>query len=135
MAQVLPPGGARVRALVSNDDIARVRAQSGPVTVQLAYQADKPLDARMERAVPQATRNLPSAALGDRAGGPLATDATDTTGRTAVQARFAFDLLLPEGTDARVGARAMVRFEHGHAVAAQVLMRKAREAFLRHLPQ
>jgi putative peptide zinc metalloprotease protein len=135
LAQVLPPGGARVRALVSNDDVARVREQSGPITVQLAYQADERLDARMERAVPQATRSLPSAALGDRAGGPLATDAADSTGRTAVQARFAFDLQLPEGADARVGARAMVRFDHGHAVAAEVLLRKAREALLRHLPQ
>jgi putative peptide zinc metalloprotease protein len=135
LAQVLPPGGARVRALVSNDDVARVREQPGAIAVQLAYRADQPLSASIERAVPQASRSLPSAAMGERAGGPLPIDASDTTGRTAAQARFAFDLRLPEGADARVGARAMVSFEHGHAVAADVLLRKGREALLRHLPK
>jgi putative peptide zinc metalloprotease protein len=135
VAQILPSSGARVRALVSNDDVARVREQTGDISVQLVYQPDDWLEARLERAVPRSSRNMPSAALGDRSGGPLATDSSDNTGRTAAQARFAFDLLLPPGADARVGARAMVRFEHGYAMAAEILWREAREALLRHLPQ
>jgi putative peptide zinc metalloprotease protein len=135
LAQILPPGGVRVRALVSNDDVARVREGTRDITVQLAHQPDRELQARIERVIPQASRQLPSAAMGDRAGGPLPTDPSDSTGRTGSQARFAFDLLLPEDADARVGTRAMVRFEHGHAMAVEVLWRKAREALLRHLPQ
>lgn len=132
LAQVLPPGAPRVRALVRNEDVARVRERPGEVSVALAHRDEAPLPAQVALAVPRATRDLPTAALGDRVGGPLLTDPTDATGRTAVEARFIYDLRLPEGTDARVGARAMVTFEHGRTVAASALARIARETFLRH---
>jgi putative peptide zinc metalloprotease protein len=135
LAQVLPAGAARVRALVRNEDVARVRNGVDAIAVTLAHRPDTPLPATVERAVPRATRELPSPALGRPAGGPLATDPSDRDGRTAVEPRFAFDLRLPEGEDARVGTRVMVRFDHGHTVAAAVLAREARELFLRHVSE
>ncbi|MBL8327950.1 MAG: HlyD family efflux transporter periplasmic adaptor subunit [Rubrivivax sp.] len=132
VAQVLTPGAARVRALVRNEDVARVRAQPGEIGVRLAHDQGPPQPAVIERAVPRATRELPSAAFGERAGGPLRTDPADSSGRTAAEARFVVDLRLPEGVEARVGTRALVSFEHGHTVAAAVLARLARQTFLRH---
>jgi putative peptide zinc metalloprotease protein len=132
VAQVLPPGAPRVRVLVRNEDVARVRERPGDIAVQLAHAAATPLPAVVERAVPRASRELPSPALGTVAGGPLLTDPSDASGRTAAQPRFAFDLQLAEGVDARVGARALVTFEHGQTVAAALLARLVRELFLRH---
>lgn len=132
LAQVLPPGAARVRALVRNEAIGRVRAEPGEVAVTLAQRADESLPAVVERLVPRATRELPSAALGEPAGGPVRVDPADPQGRTAAEPRFVVDLRLPEGIEARVGTRAMVSFEHGHTVAADLLVRTARELLLRH---
>jgi hypothetical protein len=50
----------------------------------------------------------------------------------ALQPRFVFDLALPEGVAAPVGARAMVTFVHGRASGADWLARAWRQAFLRH---
>jgi putative peptide zinc metalloprotease protein len=132
VAQVLPPGAPRVRALVRNEDVERVRDRPGEIEVTLAHAQSGRITAVLERAVPRASRDLPSAALGQRSGGPLATDAGDATGRTAQLPRFAFDLRLPEGVDARIGTRAMVTFEHGSTALAGVLRRLWRETFLRH---
>jgi putative peptide zinc metalloprotease protein len=132
LAQVLPPGAARVRALVRNEDVARVRERPGEIGVVLAQADARRQPAQVERAVPRASRELPSAAMGQRSGGPLLTDPSDSSGRTAAEARFAYDLRLPDGVTARVGTRAMVTFEHGRTVAAAVLARIARETFLRH---
>ena len=132
VAQVLPPGAARVRALVRNEDVARVRDRPGEIAVRLAHAGTTAVPAVVERAVPRASRELPSPALGSLAGGPLPTDPADRSGRTAAEPRFAFDLRLPEGVDARVGTRVMVSFEHGRTVAATLLARRTRELFLRH---
>ncbi len=133
VAQVLPPGPARVRALVRNDDVARVRRQPGTIAVQLAHNRQPAFEAALERAIPRGSRELPSAALGERGGGPLATDPVDPSGRTGQEPRFAFDLRLPEGAEARVGTRAWVTFDHGQTVLAEVLARLGRETFLRHV--
>ncbi len=135
LAQVLPPGGARVRALVRNEDVARVQGTVDAIQVTLADRADDTLPATLERSVPRASRELPSAALGRPAGGPVLVDSADTSGRTAQEPRFAVDLRLPAQSSARVGTRAMVSFEHGHTVAAAVLLRVVRAQFLRHFAQ
>jgi hypothetical protein len=130
LAHVLPPGPPTVRALVGNDDVALVRARPGRIEVQLA--PGPTVGAVLHRAVPQATAELPTAALGAAAGGPIVTDPADASGRVALQPRFVFDLALPEGVPAPVGARALVTFVHGQASAADWLARAWRQAFLRH---
>ncbi len=132
LAQVLPPGAPIVRALVGNDDIALVRDRPGDIQVTLAHGQGETLAATLRHAVPRATFEMPTAALGDAAGGPVAIDRSDPSGRIALEPRFVFDLALPVGTPARVGARAMVTFVHGHASAADWLARAGRQAFLRH---
>jgi len=84
------------------------------------------------RAVPRASTLLPTLSLADVVGGPIPTTHSDSAGRTATEPRFAFELTLPEGTDARVGSRAMVTFWHGQASAAAWVERAGRQALLRH---
>ncbi|MCC7101237.1 MAG: biotin/lipoyl-binding protein [Rubrivivax sp.] len=135
IAQVLPPGAPLVRALVDNDDIEAVRTTPGAITVALARRGGLELPARLAGGVPRASTALPSAALGEGAGGFIATDAADASGRTAREPRFSVDLRLAAGGDARVGTLALVTFEHGRTHLAELLARLARRAFLRHFEQ
>ncbi len=132
LAHVLPPGAPLVRALVANDDIARVRERPGAVSVQLAHGDGQALPAATETAIPAASTRLPTAALGEAAGGSIATDPMDDQGLTAREPRFAVDLRLPGGTVALPGERARVVFRHGQAPLATLAGRWLRGAFLRH---
>jgi len=134
LGQVLPDGAPLVRALVRNDDIALVRARPGQVRVSFASGGEAAATATTLQ-VPQATRTLPSAALGEAAGGTLPLDPSDPKGRTARDAHFQFDLRLPEGTAVPVGTRVMVSFRHGTASAVELASAAVRQAFLRHFTQ
>lgn len=132
IAHVLPPGAPLVRALVGNDDIALVRQRRGPISVQLAHAGSEAVPAVLDAELPKATASLPSAALGDAAGGSIALDPTDPSGRTAREPRFQLALKLASGVDARIGARALVTFDHGEASAAALLARFVQQSFLRY---
>ncbi|WP_326541060.1 biotin/lipoyl-binding protein [Pseudorhodoferax sp.] len=130
-AHVLPAGATRVRAWVAHADMATVRAHPGPIHVELVGGGTLP--ATLQRVVPQASTRLPSAALGEPAGGAIAIDLRDARGLTALEPRFELELLLPEAVaTARVGARARVTFDHGWATAATLAAQFLRSAFLRH---
>jgi putative peptide zinc metalloprotease protein len=135
LAHVLPPGAPLVRALVRNEDVALVRRQAGTVEVQLAHDHGPARPAVLVAAVPSASLQLPSPALGEAAGGPLALDSLDPKGLTAREARFQFDLRLTDSAPAHVGARARVVFAHGQASLATLAWRQLRQAFLRHFVQ
>ena len=135
VAHVLPGGAPLVRALVRNQDIALVRDRPVSVAVQLAHGDGDWQPARLSGHVPKATLQLPSAALGEAAGGPVVQDSSDASGQTAREPHFQFDLQLAAGTTAHVGARVMVRFGHGQASVAALFARWARQAFLRHFAQ
>ena len=132
VAHVLAPGAPLVRALVRNEDIAQVRDGVRDISIALAHAGGLQARARLVAAVPQASVNLPSAALGEAAGGSIALDSADKTGRTALEPRFQLDLRLDEAVDARIGARALVTFRHADASAAELLADFARRSFLRH---
>jgi putative peptide zinc metalloprotease protein len=132
VAHVLAPGAPLVRALVRNEDIAQVREGSTRIEVALAHAPGLLASGRLTAAVPRASATLPSAALGDAAGGSIALDASDKSGRTALEPRFQLDLRLGAEIDARVGARALVTFSHADASAAALMFDFARRSFLRH---
>ena len=137
LGQVLPARVSLVRALVSNDDIAAVREliDSGGDAVSLSVSlasGGAPLPATFERAVPKGSTVLPTAALGDRAGGSIRVDADDPSGQTAREPRFVFDLMLDGPADVQVGTRALATFSHDDASLAELIGRHARRLFLRH---
>jgi putative peptide zinc metalloprotease protein len=142
VAHVLAPEAPLVKVMVRNEDIAQVRASSElssssaasghSIRVELAHAPGADWAARWEAAIPQASSNLPSAALGESAGGSIATDNTDKSGRTAREPRFQLELRLAANSQARVGERCQVTFVHDNASAAQMLAQFARRSFLRH---
>lgn len=136
VAQVLPPGQPLVRALVHNQDIALVRDQllrnqPGAIQVQLPHQGGAQR-ALLAAQTPLASTTLPTRALGESAGGSIALDAADSSGRTAREPLFQLDLRLPDAGLAPIGARVLVTFSHAPASAAERGLRFLRQSFLRH---
>lgn len=122
----------RIVAEVDEQDIAPVREQQRGQVV-LAAGDGPPLPARREHLAPGAPRALPSPALGDAAGGPVALDPADSSGQSACEPHLLVDLRLPAGSVALVGTRARAEFSHGQAPLGQLAWRALRRAFLRHV--
>jgi putative peptide zinc metalloprotease protein len=132
LAQVLPPEPPLVRSLVRNEDVALVRAGSRSIEVSIAHRPGESYAATLEHEIPQASSELPSAALGVAGGGGIDVDPSDPSGRTAREPRFQFDLRLPAAVAAHVGTRVLVTFQHDDATAAEQLGGFVRRVFLRH---
>lgn len=130
LARVLPAGEPLVRAFVANDDIARITAPGTQARVTLA-QGGPDWPARLEPPGSGASRALPSAALGESAGGSIALDASDASGRTAAEPRLQLELHLSAQAPAPIGARVLVTFEHGDAAALALAVQALRRLFLR----
>lgn len=102
-----------VRTIVSQEEIADLRARLTSVEVRLVESPRNGLVAKIDHVVPTATNQLPSMALGAAGGGKVAVDARDTEGLTASEPFFMVDLSLP--SDAPIsgfGGRVRVRFDY-----------------------
>jgi len=133
MGYVLTPGSANVRAVVSGEDAPLVRASAQRAEVRLAERPGTPIEAQIVRDAPAASVSLPTAALGERAGGALRTDPLDKTGMRAVEPFFQFDLTLAGERLERVGGRAWVRFDLGSAPLAVQAYRRLSQLLLRYV--
>jgi putative peptide zinc metalloprotease protein len=120
-----------VRAVVSQADIGLVRERITGVAVRLAEQPSKALKATMERIVPSADLNLPSAALGIDGGGNIPVDPTDPKGLRALRAIFQIDISLPEQVvNPHIGGRVYVRLDHGRMPLMMQWYRGLRQLFI-----
>jgi putative peptide zinc metalloprotease protein len=132
LGYVLAAGDITVRVAVPQDQIDLVRQRTGAVEVRLAHALSHPVAASIQRELPGAVRDMPSAALGLAAGGDIATDPTDASGRRAFEQTFLIDVA-PTGIDARdvwIGERAYVRFDHAGEPLGWRLLRGLRQLFL-----
>ncbi|UCH49650.1 MAG: efflux RND transporter periplasmic adaptor subunit [Betaproteobacteria bacterium] len=130
LGYVLDRGAIRVRAAVPEYDAALVRGSRQTAQVHIADSPASAMTAQLLRETPAATSQLPSAALGDRGGGPLRTDPADETGIQVLEPVILVDLTLPTSTLERVGSRAWVRFDHGAEPLANRWSRRLRQVFL-----
>jgi putative peptide zinc metalloprotease protein len=120
-----------VRALVSQTEIGRVSTRTRRVEVRLAERIGQVIPARLIRAQPTASRDLPSMALGAAGGGRLAVDRRDREGLTAVETFYQLDLALPQETWVHgIGGRVFVRFDHGSSALAPLVFASVRRMFL-----
>lgn len=133
MGYVLTPGSVNVRAVVSGEDAPLIRASAQRAEVRLAERPGVPVEAQIVRDMPAASASLPTAALGERAGGALRTDPLDKTGMRAVEPFFQFDLMLAGERLERIGGRAWVRFDLGSAPLAVQAYRRLSQLLLRHV--
>jgi putative peptide zinc metalloprotease protein len=129
---VLNQDAVKVRAAVPEPDVALLTEHLKNVQVRMADHPDEPVYAQLVSDTNTVSHTLPSAALGDRNGGRYPTDPSDKDGLTATEPFVLVDLKLPSIMLERVGARAIVRFDHGSEPIAQQAYRKLRQVFLRY---
>jgi putative peptide zinc metalloprotease protein len=120
-----------VRAAVPEYEAVLVREGVRRIDVRIAGETET-LAAELVRDVPAATFELPSAALGDRGGGPHPTDPADKDGLRTREPVVVLDLSVPARTLERIGGKVWVRFDHGAQSLAQRWYRQARQALLQH---
>jgi putative peptide zinc metalloprotease protein len=113
LAHVLRPEDISVKVVVPQADAGLIRSGTEDVEVALSDRRGELVSAKLTGEVPAATAILPTAALGDRAGGPVATDPTDKDGTRTLEPVFLFDVRLASKQVERVGSRVWVRFDHG----------------------
>jgi putative peptide zinc metalloprotease protein len=132
IGHVLAAADLRIRAAVAEEDAGLVRHRTRAVEVRLAEYPGVTLPATLIADTPAATRELPGAALGDRAGGPYVTDPSVTEGTRSLAPVFLFDVGVQGSALDRVGGRAWVRFSHGAEPLALQGYRLAAGLFLKH---
>lgn len=130
---VIPDAAPIVRVIVDQADAALIRRHSREVRVRLPIDGGSVWPARIVRAVPAASNELPSAALGRAGGGEAATDPRDESGRRSVETFFELELALPPDFPHRwFGSRVSVRFAHPPQALAPRAWEALRRLFLRH---
>jgi putative peptide zinc metalloprotease protein len=131
IAHVLRSEDISVKVAVPQQDAGIIRASTRRVQVSLADQPGEALSATLAGEVPAATAVLPAAALGDRSGGPVVTDPTDTQGTRTLEPVFLFDVRVTATPLQRVGGRVWVRFDHGASPLAIQWQRRLLQLFLK----
>jgi len=131
LAHVLRPEQIRIKVAVWQEDSGLIRGGARDVEVKLSDLPEQVLSGRLSGEVPAATMYLPTAALGDRAGGPIVTDPSDKEGTKTLEPMFLYELLLNTKTLERVGGRAAVRFDHGSKPLAFQVQRRLQQLFLK----
>lgn len=140
LAQVLPPGGARVLVVVSEADVGlwrealrRRRAGDDDLHVMLADARGTVWPASLVRQVPAALDRLPAPALGSAAGGPVEVDPADADGTRPLHPVFTFELLVPQAVAERVGSRAQVRLTLAPQTLVDRVFFRMRQLLLSHM--
>jgi len=131
LAYVISNDVTTVRAVVTQDDEGRIKAGVKTVSVRLSEAQGERFDGRLVREVPAATKQLPSAALGDRAGGEFVTDPADREGLSTLDPVFLVDVQLPKRDVQRLGGRAHIRFEHDAKPLMETVVWHIRQIFLK----
>jgi putative peptide zinc metalloprotease protein len=132
LGHILTGEASSLRVAVEQDVAALVRDDTRSVSVRLAELPGEGFPARVLRAVPAATEKLPSAALGDFAGGRLPVDPADQDHLRTPAPVFVIDLTLDRPPLERAGGRGWVRFDHGWQPLAVQWGRQLKQLFLRH---
>lgn len=127
---ILPAGHVQVRAVIPQQDAELARGSVRTARVWLRETRASVQALPRPSGMAAAGRELPSAALGDRGGGALATDAKDPKGLTAAEPVFVMDFDVPDARLDRVGGRATVRLDLGHEALLMQGWRRLRQVFL-----
>lgn len=132
LGYVLDDKAPRVRVAVPEGDAVLVRDRMRSAEVRLAEAMGHAWPGTVVMDTPAATRELPSAALGDYGGGDLAADPAGKDGMRALEPVVLIDLLLPNLIQRHIGERVWVRFDLGTMSLANQAWRRMKLLFLRH---
>jgi putative peptide zinc metalloprotease protein len=120
-------------AMQAEQATEQVAQREGAIAVDLGLPGSPGVAATLQRDARAAGRQLPSAALADRFGGPIVTDPADTQGLTAARDVVLLTLSVPAPPGVErppVGKRVWVRFDHGHRALGALLARRAQQSVL-----
>ena len=127
---VLDQSDVKLRVALNAPDVTLIRENLAGIEVRTAENPRKTIKAELVSITPSASRELPSKALGDRAGGQHVTDPSDAEGINVINPIILVDLKLPNAVFERAGGRVNVRFNHGSEPIATQLYRKVKQLFL-----
>lgn len=123
-----------VRMAVSQDHIGQLRQRVVDVKVRFASIPDQEFPARIVRQAPEATNQLPSAALATTGGGKFIVTPGKEEQMVTLEKVFLVDLKPDfQGHEIPLGTRAYVRIYHGSETLAIQWYRRLRQVFLRQL--
>jgi putative peptide zinc metalloprotease protein len=131
LGYVLGPEPAQVRVALRDEDLLRVRGRVQAIEVRLADSPWTVHRATLRSETPAATRELPSAALGERQGGPVPVDPTDQEGLRTLAPVFLFDVQVPDLGAERIGGRAWVKLELPAEPVGLQVVRLARQLLVK----
>ena len=132
IGHVIRPDSTIVRAVVRQEDIARVRQAGSTVSVRMAESNYADRSAILVAEQPSSTRDLPSPALGMKGGGDELTDPSDEQGVRTIEPIFLVDVEVADKALQRIGGRVFVRFEHGNASLVQQATQRLQQLYLKH---
>jgi putative peptide zinc metalloprotease protein len=131
LAYVLADEPSMIRAVVPQRHVDAVRHRVKSMSVVLDEQPGRVWPAKMIGEVPAASDRLPSAALGDRSGGRVPTDGSDSDGLRPTEPQFVIDVALT-GRIPRTGGLARVRIELTPQPLLSTMGQTARQLLLKH---
>jgi len=121
-----------IRMAVSQDNIGQLRRGIEDITVRLASDQHRDYSAEIIRQAPEATNQLPSAALTTAGGGKFIINPDSKDDLISLQKVFLVDLGFdPQQQNIPLGTRAYVRIDHGGEALARQWFRRLRQTFLR----
>lgn len=126
-------GASQVSALVAIPqlDIDAVRRNMKSIEVRFSSRPAETFIAEFLRELPQGTDRLPNRKLGSGAGGQVAVDTRDATGRQSMSNIFLVEIALPLEISGRyLGQRIYVRFVHQSESLGNRLLRRVNQLML-----
>jgi len=120
----------RVRVVLTQEEVEDVQSRSRAILLRSRDKPSELLEGKIVQKVPNATNELPSAALGTAGGGRITVTANNNT-RTTEQV-FLLDISIPDYDGLRFfGQRVDVKFQHPSAPLAFQLSRGVRQLVVR----
>ncbi|MFT5701251.1 MAG: putative peptide zinc metalloprotease protein [Desulforhopalus sp.] len=129
---IIGASGLKAVLVVEQSDVSLVRDKTKSVELRLAGRVAEIVKTSIEREVPAASSQLPSAILGTNGGGSIPVDPADVEGTQALRKIFQFEVGVPVDKDeVRIGERVYARFDHGFEPIGFQWFRVLRKLFLR----
>ena len=128
---ILEPNYIVAQIIISEQEISLFKQDSSVFEIRPVGQVDRLIVAHYKRLLPEAIKQLPSAALGINGGGEILVSPDDPSGRTPLQKVFQLELSLPvDDFENYIGSRVLVRVKHGNQPLAWQWGRSLQQLFL-----